>query len=247
MCPKAAAPFVLRCQLMDHKRIGSFTCRTVRVVGFQATPTLLFDEAGPALEPGISFFDREDQQDLFKLHLPYLWRTKADVDTLFTSLLNRDARGLEVQSGLVETDWYIDPVNMILRKPTNPVHLSAGQEIAQAILIARDHRYPQYEVAAAHSRLTREALRALAEWRVQHREGSERLQDNRAQPTGSHRVEGLHCQRRRAHCSSPLRRRASRVCKLSFRSPSLAIIVDIAAIICWHNPLHEPRCQAIAR
>src|SRR6185295_12134716 len=26
-------------------------------------------------EPGLSFFDRPDQQDLFKVHLPYVWRT----------------------------------------------------------------------------------------------------------------------------------------------------------------------------
>jgi hypothetical protein len=25
-------------------------------------------------EPGLSFFDRKDQQNLFKLHLPYIWR-----------------------------------------------------------------------------------------------------------------------------------------------------------------------------
>jgi hypothetical protein len=35
-------------------------------------------------EPGISFFDRDDQQDLFKLHLPFIWRTpKAVVPCFF--------------------------------------------------------------------------------------------------------------------------------------------------------------------
>ena len=58
----------------------------------------------PVLEPGISFFDREDQQDRFKLHLPYVWRTPQEIDTLFLPSLNRPSRGLEVQSGLVETD-----------------------------------------------------------------------------------------------------------------------------------------------
>src|SRR6185369_9033950 len=78
--------------------------------------TVLESPSGRTPEPGISFFDRQDQQDFFKLHLPYVWRTPPDVDTLFGPLLNRAACALEVQSGLVETDWYANPVNMILRK-----------------------------------------------------------------------------------------------------------------------------------
>lgn len=118
-------------------------------------------------EPGLSFFDREDQQDLFKLHLPYLWRTPESVDTLFLPLLNRPA-ALTVLSGLVETDWYGNPVNMILRKPEGSVHFCAGDPIAQAILIPRELRRPGIEVAAGHSRVARESRKELAEWLRQH-------------------------------------------------------------------------------
>ncbi|MEO8372650.1 MAG: DUF6065 family protein [Candidatus Solibacter sp.] len=118
----------------------------------------------PVLEPGISFFDRADQQDLFKLHLPYVWRTPAEVDTLFLPLLNRASHGLEVQSGLVETDWYPTPVNMIIRKPGHAFHLREGDDVAQAILISRAQRNPSLAVAAGHSRLTRDTRSNLVEW-----------------------------------------------------------------------------------
>src|SRR5260370_8552106 len=67
-----------------------------------------------AQEPGLSFFDRQDQQDLFKLHLPYIWRTPEAIDTLFLPLLKRSPQGLSVQSGFVETNSYTTPVNLIL-------------------------------------------------------------------------------------------------------------------------------------
>jgi hypothetical protein len=74
------------------------------------------DHAPTRLEPGISFFDRADQEHLFKLHLPYIWRTVEEVDTLFLPLINRAGRGTEVQCGLVETDWYASSANLILSK-----------------------------------------------------------------------------------------------------------------------------------
>src|SRR5712691_2320131 len=46
------------------------------------------DGSPPLREPGLSFFDREDQGDFFKLHLPYVWRTPDSVDVLFLPLLN---------------------------------------------------------------------------------------------------------------------------------------------------------------
>jgi len=95
-----------------------------------------------AVEPGISFFEREDQQDTFKLHLPYIWRTPAEVETLFLPLLNRSAQGLEVQSGLVETEWYSNPVNLILRRAAHSVHFREGDDIAHAILISRRQYRP---------------------------------------------------------------------------------------------------------
>jgi hypothetical protein len=126
---------------------------------------------GNFLEPGISFFDREDQQDLFKLHLPYIWRTPPDVDILFLPLLNRaPAQGLEVQSGLIETEWYSNPVNLILRKPAHAVHFHEGDDIAHALPISRHHRHTTLEVAADHSRLMRDTRKALVEWYRQHAE-----------------------------------------------------------------------------
>ena len=119
-------------------------------------------------EPGLSFFDRPDQQHLFKLHLPYIWRTPEAVDTLFLPLLNRSANGLEIQSGLVETDWYPSPVNLILAKPSGPVHFLVGDPVAHAILILRNLRRVAPEVAPPHSRLSRETRKGLAEWDKRH-------------------------------------------------------------------------------
>jgi len=125
-------------------------------------------EPSPIVEPGVSFFDREDQADLFKLHLPYIWRTATEVDTLFVGLMNRSAQNVTVLAGLVETDWYGNPVNLVLRLMATPLHVHAGDEIAQAILIARSHRRPELYVAASHSRATRDAHQALREWQRQH-------------------------------------------------------------------------------
>src|SRR5215813_9482120 len=68
-------------------------------------------------EPGLSFFDRDDQTHLVKLHLPYVWRTPDSVDTLFLPLLNRRGPALDIHCGLVETDWYASPVNLVLGLP----------------------------------------------------------------------------------------------------------------------------------
>jgi hypothetical protein len=119
-------------------------------------------------EPGLSFFDRPDQQDLFKLHLPYIWRTPESVDTLFLPLLNRSANGLDVQSGLVETDWYASPVNLVLGKPKGSIHVRPGDLVAHAILVARELRRPSVDVAPAHARLSRDARKGLADWDSQH-------------------------------------------------------------------------------
>ena len=132
--------------------------------------TFLESSGARTLEPGISFFDRQDQQELFKLHLPYVWRTAPDVDTLFGPLLNRAARAFEVQSGLVETDWYANPVNMILRKSAQPIHCRAGDDVAQAVFVSRRLRNPDVHVPADHARLTRIVRAGLAEWQAQHAE-----------------------------------------------------------------------------
>jgi hypothetical protein len=121
-------------------------------------------------EAGLSFFDREDQQNLFKLHLPYVWRTPDSVDTLFLPPLNRSTHGLEVQCGLVETDWYASPVNLVLGKPAGSVHVRAGDPVAHALLIPRDLRRPALEITADHARISRDARKGLAEWDTQHAE-----------------------------------------------------------------------------
>jgi Family of unknown function (DUF6065) len=121
------------------------------------------------LEAGISFFDRPDQQHLFKLHLPYVWRTETEVDTLFLPLINRAGKGAEVQCGLVETDWYASSVNLILAKPAGPLHIRMGDPVAHAVLIPRHLRRVSSAVAPLHSRLNREIRKELGEWDRHHR------------------------------------------------------------------------------
>jgi hypothetical protein len=124
------------------------------------------------VQPGLSFFDREDQLDLFKLHLPYVWRTPAEVDTLFLPPINRQGFGLSVLAGLVETDWYAHPVNLVLRKPPagQAVHVAVGDPIAQVVLVARPHRRPVLKVVASHARSARELRAQLVQWYGQHAE-----------------------------------------------------------------------------
>jgi Family of unknown function (DUF6065) len=124
-------------------------------------------------EPGLSFFDRKDQQNLFKLHLPYIWRTPPGLDCLFLPPLNRPARGFGVACGLVETDWYASPVNLVLGKPPGSVHVAAGEPLAQAILVPRSLRRSTLDVAETPSQVYDDALSELAGWDRQ-------LADNRS-------------------------------------------------------------------
>jgi len=127
--------------------------------------------AGPIAVPGLSFFDRPDQQDLVKLHLPYIFRTTAETDALIMPPINRPRQdGLFVLSGLVETDWYSDAVNLALRLPAGraAAHVKAGEPIAQLLLLPRAARHPELEIVKDHSRLCRNELENLAEWRVEH-------------------------------------------------------------------------------
>lgn len=120
------------------------------------------------IQPGISFFEREDQLDHFKLHLPYIWHTPPEVDTLFLPLINNHI-GLNLVSGLVETDWYAHPVNLVLRKPPREVsiHVTTGDPVAQAIFLPRSHRRPALKVLAGHARLARDLRKGLADWYAQ--------------------------------------------------------------------------------
>jgi hypothetical protein len=126
--------------------------------------------ASSVQEPGISFFDRDDQPDLIKLHLPYIWRTPDAVDTLFLPLLNRAAPGLEIQCGLVETDWYASPVNLVLRTPPGAVHIKAGDPVAQAIFVPRALRRPALEFASEHAQFNIDTRKSLADWDKRHAE-----------------------------------------------------------------------------
>lgn len=121
-------------------------------------------------QPGISFFDREDQQDLFKLHLPYIWRTPTQVDALFLPVINRSSRGLNMLSGLVESDWYASQVNLVFGRSDigYPVHVAVGDLIAQIIFVPRSHRRPSLKVLAPHARIARDLRTGLAEWYQQH-------------------------------------------------------------------------------
>jgi hypothetical protein len=121
-------------------------------------------------EPGISFFDRDDQGDLMKLHLPYIWRTPEAVDTLFLPLLNRPALGLDVKCGLVETDWYASPVNLVLGLPPGAVHVQIGDPVAQALLVPRSFRRLKLEIPGESAQITIDARKGLAEWDRQHAE-----------------------------------------------------------------------------
>ena len=80
-----------RCSYVNN----AYTLDTFEVFGSQGKRVFA------PVEPGISFFDRMDQFDLFKLHLPYLWRTPPEMDTLFLPAINRPIPPLTVLSGLV--------------------------------------------------------------------------------------------------------------------------------------------------
>lgn len=126
--------------------------------------------AAAVQEPGLSFFDRGDQANLIKLHLPYIWRTPDAIDTLFLPLLNRSFPCIDVKSGLVETDWYASPVNLVLELPLGPIHIGVGDPVAQAIFVPRTLRRPHLEEIAEHDQLGRAARDSLADWDRRHAE-----------------------------------------------------------------------------
>ena len=130
-------------------------CRFLRNA-FALEPIPFLDPEGrqstmSSVQPGISFFDRPDQQSLFKIHLPYLLRTPRAVDSLFTAANNRDI-SLTVLAGLVETDWYAHPVNLVIRKPKLGVlDIAAGDIVAQVVFIPRNGRHANVRVVQPDS------------------------------------------------------------------------------------------------
>lgn len=143
---------------------NAFTCDSLEISDFRGKQ--LFTP----VQPGISFFDREDQHDLFKLHLPYIWRTPPEIDALFLPAINRSTHGFTIVAGLVETDWYANPVNMVLGKPSSgqSVHIEAGDTIAQVIFLARSYRRPELRALASHAHMARGLRAGLVEWYRQH-------------------------------------------------------------------------------
>ena len=125
---------------------------------------------GPAPVPGLSFFDRVDQQHLLKIHLPYSWRTPEDLAVLFLEPINRPrADGLRVVAGLVETAWYANPVNLVVEIPPPPaaVHVRAGDHLAQAVLVPTGATSPIVSVLD-EGRFARAQLDAIRDWRLAH-------------------------------------------------------------------------------
>jgi hypothetical protein len=147
-------------------------CRFVRNA-FSFEPIPFLDSKGRqsmmrSVQPGISFFDRPDQQSLFKLHLPYVLRTPRAVDSLFTAAVNRDM-SLTVLAGLVETDWYAHPVNLIIRKPElGALDVAAGDIVAQVVFIPREGRHANVRVLQPGSDDVHVLRGDLLKWYVSH-------------------------------------------------------------------------------
>lgn len=122
--------------------------------------------SNPWYEPGISFFDRRDQADLFKVHLPYVWRTPAGIELLLLPPVNRQHPGLTPFFAVVETQWYANPVNLVFRKPDGSVHILAGDAIAQAVFVPRFCRRPSLQVVNPDSHLANHMAHAMRQWQA---------------------------------------------------------------------------------
>lgn len=136
-----------------------------------AIPHEIQARIGPAPMPGLSFFDRADQQDQVKLHLPYVWRTAVGVNLLFLAPLNRPRPdGLTLVAGLVESDWYPNPVNLVLTLPPTPgaVHVAAGETIAQAVPVPAALRESRLDSLEPHRREALNLLDDMRGWREAH-------------------------------------------------------------------------------
>ena len=140
---------------------------------FDADPLPFVDEAGRVLEmrprqPGISFMDRPDQAEFFKLHLPWVLRTPPGVDSHFGAPINRPAL-LDLLTALVETDSYAHPVNLVVRRPAQgALHVRRGDLIAQVFFVDRAARRSNLQVLE-HGALEAPALREeLRQWFLAH-------------------------------------------------------------------------------
>lgn len=132
------------CYVVDDERLG-FRANAFGLSTWAARHT------GTAPIPGVSFFDRPDQQGLLKIHLPYSWRTPAGLAILVGDPINRPHdRGLRVVAGLIETAWYANPINVVVELPPSPaaIHVHAGETLAQAVVVRLGDIDPVVDVVA---------------------------------------------------------------------------------------------------
>jgi hypothetical protein len=142
---------------------NAFVLRPVRILDARGR-----ERTWQPIEPGLSFFDRADQRDLFKIHLPYVLRTARDVDTLFLPPINRPAP-FALLSGLVETEWYPQPVNLVARVPaTGGFAVEIGDPLAQLVLVSRAMRRAEPVALDPSSALAEEIERERARWSARH-------------------------------------------------------------------------------
>lgn len=136
-----------------------------------AVPDKISQIAGHLVIPGLSFFDREDQQTLVKVHLPYIFRTAGDAGLLFVPPINRKySSGLTMMSGLVETGWYSDAVNLAFELPVSPgsVHVAAGDPLAQVLPVPMSAATTDAKILEPHRRQVRDTLESMVKWKQQH-------------------------------------------------------------------------------
>jgi hypothetical protein len=144
-------------------------------VGFERNQfrlkSAVVERLGDMPTPGLSFFDRADQQSMIKIHLPYGWRSPAGVELLFSPPVNRPrGDGFTVLSGLVETAWYHNAVNLVgvIPPPPSRVHMEAGEPLAQVIPVTSDARSVCLDVLDSHRTDARDSLDSIVDWHRRH-------------------------------------------------------------------------------
>ena len=139
----------------------------------RAAPIAYLDPSGKrhthnAIHAGLSVFDRDDQAGLFKLNLPYVLRTPEGVDSLFMTPVNR-AAPLQILMGLVETDWYASPVNLVAHLPTgSPLHVAAGDVVGQVVFMHRAARSAEVSIVAPGTAASQAFQHELLRWYIGH-------------------------------------------------------------------------------
>jgi hypothetical protein len=74
-----------------------------------------------------------------------------------------------IAAGLVDTDWYAHPVNLVARKPAHgDLHVAAGDVIAQVVFVPRDARKADARLVTSGSAEERAAQQDLLTWYARH-------------------------------------------------------------------------------